>query len=183
MKHLFSLSIVIAALIFLGSQFWENKTTNKLLEGSDPHYVDVFIRDFVITNMDKDGNPAYTLKAQLLEHYNDNDYAIIEKPVIQLTQEGRSWLISANRGELDDANQRITLRGKVVLQQQEKDQPVRLETEHLEIDSRQQIAKSMQTVHIFQQEFNLQSEGMILNNATGQLELLNSVKGSYVQKP
>ena len=182
MKRLLFLSI-IAALVFWGSQTWENKTAIKNLEYSDPHYIDVFIHDFTITAMGDNGKPAYTLKAKRLEHYNDNNYAVIKEPVIQLKQGVQHWMINAKMGEIDDDNQIIVLRGSVVLQQLDKPQPLRLETEHLEIDARQQIVKSMQTVSIIQQEFNLQSEGMILNNTTGQLELLNSVSGHYVQTP
>lgn len=180
MKRLLYLSI-IAALIFLGSQTWENKKAITNLESSDPHYIDIFIRDFTITTMNDNGEPAYILKAKRLEHYNDSDYAVIDEPDIQLIQGDHRWVISANAGEIDDANQRITLRGQVVLLQQDKQLPIRLETEQLEINTRQQIAISTQTVSITQQGFNLQSKGMILNNATGQLELLDSVKGSYVQ--
>ena len=182
MKRLFSFSIIIiAALIFWGSQTWEDTKAIKDLESTDPHYVDVFIRDFTITAMNEDGQPAYILKAKLFEHYNDSSYAVISEPVINLKQGNQHWLISAKTGEIDDDNQRIILRDSVVLQQQNTSQPIRLETEQLEIDTHQQIAKSTQTVSIIQQEFNLQSEGMILNNASGQLELLNSVEGSYVQ--
>ncbi|MDH5611099.1 MAG: LPS export ABC transporter periplasmic protein LptC [Gammaproteobacteria bacterium] len=182
MKRLVSLSIIaIAALIFWGSKIWENKQVINTLESSDPHYINVFIRDFTITAMDENGQPAYILKANKLEHYNDNEYAVIEAPVIELTQGEHHWMISARSGEIDDTNQRITLLGEVILQQQNKPQPIRLETEQLEIDTRQQTAKSTQTVNITQQKFNLQSTGMILNNASGKLELLNSVKGNYVQ--
>ena len=180
MKRLFSL-IIIAALIFWGSQTWENKKAITHLQSDDPHYIDVFIQDFTLTSMNEDGEPAYTLKARRLEHYNDNNYAIINEPVIQLKQGDHHWEVSANIGEIDDDNQVIILRDNVVLQQLGKPQPIRLKTNQLEIDTHQQIAKSMQTVSIIQQEFNLQSEGMILNNATGQLELLNNVTGRYVQ--
>ncbi|MCK5001703.1 MAG: LPS export ABC transporter periplasmic protein LptC [Gammaproteobacteria bacterium] len=182
MKRLVSLSIIIiAALIFWGSQTWEKKKAITHLQSSDPHYVDVFIQDFTLTAMSDDGKPAYILKAKRLEHYNDSNYAVINEPVIQLKQGDHRWLISANSGEIDDENQIIILRNSVVLQQQDKAQPIRLETEQLEIDTRQQIAKSMHTVSIIQQEFTLQSKGMILDNASGQLELLNSVTGRYVQ--
>ena len=184
MKRLFSFTIIIiAALIFWGSQIWEKKKDISSLASSDPHYVDIFIRDFTITTMNDDGKPAYILKAKLLEHYNDSNYAIIDKPDIQLTEGNHRWRITANNGEIDDTNQRITLRGEVVLLQQDEQQPLQLETEKLEIDIRQQTAKSTQTVRIIQQGFNLQSEGMILNNATGKIELLNNVKGSHAQTP
>ena len=180
MKRLLFLSI-IAALVFWASQSWENKTAVKNLESSDPHYIDVFIQDFTLTAMTAEGKPAYVLKAKRFEHYNDGDYAIIMEPTIELKQGKQHWLINAKSGEIDDNRQSIILRGSVVLQQQGETQPIRLETEQLEIDNHQQIVKSMQTVSIIQQEFNLQSEGMILNNATGEIELLNGVKGSHVQ--
>jgi len=181
-KRLFSLSIIIvAALLFWGSQTWETKKVITDLQNSDPHYIDVFIQDFTLTAMSEDGNPSYILKAERLEHYNDNNYAIVSKPDIELKQGEQHWLITADSGEIDDEKQSIMLRGNVVLQQQGKPQPIQLKTEQLEIDTRQQTAKSMQTVSIIQQKFNLQSKGMILNNASGQLELLNSVKGRYVQ--
>lgn len=181
MKRLFTLSIIIAALIFWGSRTWEKKTAINELAISDPHYVDVFINDFTITAMNDEGEPRYTLQAKRLEHYNDNQYAVIEQPVIQLKQNDQHWLISAETGEIDDGNEQIILRNKVVLQQQNKQHPIRLETEQLEIDIHKQLVKSAQTVSIIQQDFHLKSEGMILNNATGQLELLKQVEGHYVQ--
>lgn len=182
MKRLFSLTIiVIAALLFWGSQAWENKKAIIDIEASDPHYIDVFINDFTITAMNGEGLPAYTLKAKRLEHYNDSDFAIIKEPVIELKQNNQHWLISAKTGEINDNEQQIILKDNVVLLQQNKQQPIRMETEQLEIDTQQQIAKSTKTVRVIQQEFNLQSVGMTLNNVSGQLELHNSVEGSYVQ--
>lgn len=182
MKRLFSLSIIIiAALIFWGSQTWEKTTAVKNLEDIDPHYIDMFINDFSFTAMNEQGEPGYTLRAKRLEHYSDNDFSVIDEPVIQLTQKDKHWLITARSGEIDDDSQKIILRHDVVLQQQNGQHPVRLETELLEIDTVEQIAKSSQTVRIIQQEFHLKSEGMILNNATGELELLKQVEGRYVQ--
>lgn len=184
MKHLISLSIIaIAALLFWGSQAWENKKAIINLEASDPHYIDVFINDFTITTMSKNGTPDFILKAKRFEHYNDNDYAIISEPQIKLIQKDQQWRITAQAGEIDDENQQILLHGNVILQQQGKPQPVRLETEQLVINTDKQIAKSTQAVRIIQQEFDLKSIGMILNNATGKIELLNSVEGRYVQTP
>ena len=182
MKRLFSLTIIaIAALIFWGSQTWENKKAISNLEFSDPHYLDVFINDFSITAMSENGKPDYILKAKRLEHYNDNDFATISEPVIALTQNEQQWSISALSGEIDDSHQRIILRNKVIVQQLGKAEPIRLETEQLEIRPDEQITKSSQTVRIIQRGFNLQSEGMILNNATGEIELLGNVEGQYVQ--
>lgn len=182
MKRLFSLSIIIiAALLFWGSQTWEKKTAIKNLASIDPHYIDMFINDFRFTALNKKGEPSYTLRARRLEHYNDSDFAVINEPVIEIEQNNQHWLISAKTGEIDDDRQKIILRNDVVLQQQDTQHPIRLETRQMEIDTHKQTAKSSDTVHIFQRDFNLKSKGMILNNATGELELLKHVEGSYEQ--
>ena len=181
MKHLFTLStFVIIALAFWGLQSYEEKTQAIVSDTFDPHFVDVFMRDFKLTAMDEDGKPSYTLQASQFEHYNDETLSQIKQPEIRLLQNSHRWLITAKTGEIDDDNQRIILHDDVVLVQQETDSPVRIETSKLEIDTEKQIARSEQLVDIQLNELRLKSKGMVLNNITGELELLASVKGNYV---
>ena len=139
------------------------------------------MRDFTLTAMNKNGEPSYTLQASYFEHYNDGSNSLIEKPIIHLLQAKNSWIITAKTGELDNDNNLIILHNDVVMQQQRTDFPVQLETSQLEINTTNQIARSDQQVNIIQRELKLESEGMVLNNSTGELELLTSVKGNYVQ--
>lgn len=179
MKRLFSLSIiVIAALIFWGSQTWESTVTIDALE-DDPHYITVFIHDFTITTMNHDGQPSYTLKARRLEHYNDDKHSVIDEPVLEMLQNDHRWTVVARSGEIADDNQYITLRDEVVIEQHGKANPIRLETTLLEIDTIRQVATSDRPVTITQRDFQLKSDGLILNNITGQLEFLSNVEGNY----
>lgn len=181
-KHLFTLSIFIfIALAFWGLQSYEQKKTVTVTDEADPHFVDLFMRDFTLTAMDENGKPSYTLQASYFEHFNDSTHSLIEEPVIHLLQANNRWVISAKTGEIDNDHNLIILHNDVVMQQQEIDFPVHVKTSQLEIDTARQIARSSQIVNIIHQEFNLQSEGMVLNNATGELELLASVRGSYAQ--
>ncbi|MDA3868467.1 MAG: LPS export ABC transporter periplasmic protein LptC [Gammaproteobacteria bacterium] len=182
MKRLFSLSlIIIAALIFWGSQTWERSVSIDTMKDSDPHYIDVFIRDFTITIMNEEGRPGHTLKARLLEHYNDDDFAIMNKPVLELLQNEHRWTIVAQRGEIADNNQHISLRDEVIIEQRDVPEPIRLETAQLDIDLRRQIATSCRPVNITQRDFQVKSQGLILDNISGQLEFLNHVEGRYEQ--
>lgn len=182
MKRLFSLSlIIIVALIFWGSQTWERSVSIDALEGSDPHYVEVFIRDFSLTIMNDEGRPGYTLKARQLEHYNDDDFAIMDEPVLELLQNRHHWTIAAKSGEIADDNQLIRLRDNVVIEQQDAPEPIRLETTQLDIDLRRQIATSSRPVSITQRGWQMKSQGLILDNISGQLKFLNNVEGSYDQ--
>lgn len=181
MKRLLTLSIfVIIALAFWGLQNFEEKKDEAIRDDADPHFVDLFMRNFTLTAMNENGKPSYTLQASYFEHYNDGSNSLIEKPVIHLLQDNNNWVITAKTGEIDNDNNLIILHDDVVMQQQQADNPVQLETSQLEINTASQIARSDQQVNIIQGELKLESRGMILNNSTGELELLASVKGNYV---
>ncbi len=180
MKRLFSLTlIIIAALIFWGSQTWERSISIDAIDDSDPHYINVFIRNFTLTIMNDEGQPGYSLKARLLEHYNDNEFAIMDAPMLELLQNEHRWTIVAKSGEIADDNQHISLRDEVVIEQQDVPEPIRLETAQLDIDLLRQIATSSRQVSITQQGLQVKSQGLILDNINGQLEFLNNVEGSY----
>lgn len=182
MKHIFTLSlIVIIALAFWGLQTYEKEKDVNVDELTEPHFVDLYMNDFNLTAMDTEGVPSYTLQASYLEHYKDDSHSTISKPVIHLLKAGKRWVISAQSGVINEAQNRILLKDNVIMTQQEKDFPVQLNTSFLEIDTGRQIAQTDQTVYINQQKFSVQSDGMILNNTTGKLELLASVEGTYVQ--
>lgn len=182
MKRLFTLSIfAFIALAFWGLQSYEKKKDVAITEGADPHFVDLFMRNFTLTAMDENGKPAYTLQASYFEHYNDSSSSTMEQPVMHLLKENNRWVISAKTGEINDEQSLIVLHDDVVMQQQETEFPVQVETSLLEIDTTKQIARSDRAVNIIHKELNMRSNGMVLDNAAGELELLANVKGSYVR--
>jgi LPS export ABC transporter protein LptC len=147
----------------------------------DSHFVDLFMRNFTLTAMNEDGKPGYTLQASYFEHYNDGSPSRLEKPVIQLLQDKNNWVITARSGQFDKDNNLIILHDDVVMQQQQVDVPVQAETSQLEINTSSQVARTDHQVNITQGKLELESRGMILNNSTGEFELLASVRGNYVQ--
>lgn len=181
MKHIFTLSLVtVIALAFWGMQAYEKTRDAKVDEEIEPHFIDLYMNAFSLTAMDAEGVPGYTLQASRLEHYNDTSSSFIANPVIHLLKTDKLWVIRAQSGEINEQQNRIVLRNNVVMTQQDIDNPIQLNTSLLEIDTTRQIARTDQTVTIVQQAFKLQSNGMILDNTTGKLELLASVEGSYV---
>lgn len=181
MKHLFTLSIfVLIALAFWELQDYENKKDVSATDEGDPHFVDLFMRDFTLTAMNEDGKPGYTLQASYFEHYNDETHSLIIEPVIHLLRANGRWVISAKTGKIDDDHNLIVLDDDVVMRQQDAEFPIEVKTSQLEIDTGQQIARSSKVVNIIHNELKLQSTGMVLNNTSGELELLASVRGNYV---
>jgi LPS export ABC transporter protein LptC len=186
-KNLFALSAItlfavsLIALAFWGMRSYETEQAITASDKTSPHFVDLYMRDFTMTTMNEKGVPGYTLQARYFEHYNDSENAHLVKPVISLLQADNNWVISAEKGEINDDHSMLTLYENVVMTQQEAEFPIQIETSQLVIDTSGQIAKTDQPVQITQQRFNLQSQGMILDNISGSFELLANVKSTYVQ--
>ena len=151
------------------------------LVARDPHYVDAYVKDFTMQAMDQAGQPYFTLEAELMEHFNDTGESEITAPVFNIDRDNDAWIISARRGTIDDANVWVTLKDDVVMLQQNTDNPLKLKTSKMRYNTRTQIADSDKRVDITRGELSLNSNGMVYNNLTGNLELLAGVSGVYVK--
>jgi LPS export ABC transporter protein LptC len=147
----------------------------------DPHYVDMYIKDFTMTSMNEAGQPYYTLEAMLMEHYNDTGESEVTMPVFNINRDDNAWVISANRGTIDDENIWVTLNENVVMRQKNSDNPLQLKTSKMRFNTKTQVANSNKPVDIEQGALSLKSNGMVFNNVTGELELLAGVNGTYVK--
>lgn len=181
MKSLFTIfAISCIALIIWWTQSLEDKA-EALPRESDPHFIDSFMRDFMLTAMDDTGQPSYSLQASHMKHFNDNDHSILTEPVFRFLPSQTQWTISAQYGEVNNAHSMITLQKNVVMQQQGATNPIQITTSQLTIDTSQQKAQSEQKVHIKHGKLKLESNGMIFDHQGEQLELLSNVTGHYVQ--
>jgi LPS export ABC transporter protein LptC len=147
----------------------------------EAHFVDMYVKDFTMVSMNEDGQPYYTLKAVLMEHYNDTGESDVTEPVFNINRNDSAWMISARRGTIDDENTWVTLNENVVMLQQNTDTPLELKTSKMRFNTKTQVANSNRQVDIKQGTLSLKSNGMIFNNLTGQLELLAGVNGTYVK--
>ena len=66
------------------------------------------------------------------------------------------------------------------MQQQNADPPVTIRTSNLLIDTRTQVAKTRARVDISNGLSQIESDGMIYNNISSDLELSSNVNGYYV---
>lgn len=180
MKKQFTLlTLAIIALIGIWSAL-EAPDEAPVVVG-DPHFVDAYAKDFTMLSLNENGQPYYTLTAELMEHFNDTGESVITKPVFNISRDADAWVISAKRGRIDDDNTWVTLNEDVVMLQTNSDNPLKLKTSKMRFNTKTQIADSDKRVDITQGELSLKSNGMIYNNATGNLELLAGVNGIYVK--
>lgn len=173
---------VFAVGIIALFSWWLLSTEQKkqIATTDDNHFIDAFINNFTLTSTDETGSPAYTLKADRLEHYNDQDTSQIIKPIINIPQQDNHWLITADFGEIDNKQSIIKLHDNVVMKQLVSDDIFELKTQAMTIDTQSQIIESDQTVKIWNGSLKLVSKGMHYNNASQQLKLLSDVDGIYV---
>lgn len=180
MKKQFTLlTLIIIAVIGIWSVLEDPDEATAVAK--NPHFVDAYAKNFTMTSINKDGQPNYTLTADLMEHFNDSGESEITQPVFNIDRDDNAWVISAKRGTIDDDNIWVTLNEDVVMLQKNSDNPLQLNTSQMRFNTKTQIARSNKRVDITQGELSLKSNGMIFNNLTSDLELLAGVNGIYVR--
>lgn len=183
LKSLFTLlSLVLVALLIWWYQLDDQRAAN-FLSGEDEHFIDAYMRDFILTAMSRNGTPDYTLSAYELNHYNDSDVSNLTRPVLHIIQANYHWELSAEHGEISDDYNEIVLQGNVVMQQiapgDETVTGIRLLTEQIDINTEEQLASTELPVNIEYRQIRMQSRGMRLDSRRGRLELLAEVAGTY----
>ena len=187
LKSLFTLlSLVLIALVIWWFRLVDDRPVN-LITRVNPHFIDAYMSDFKLTAMNAEGKPGYILRAHKFKHYNDQDVATLQKPVLDLEHANSKWQLSAENGKINDAQNKIVLYNKVIMQQlpvkmdtdNTAEPGVRLRTERLDIDTTRQLATSDKLTLIDYKHVSLSSQGIRLDNIKGQLDLLAEVTGVY----
>ena len=166
------------ALLGLWSAFRPGKDEQAVTE-REPHFVDAFIRDFPMTQMDAAGKPAYVLQASYLEHFNDTEESVITKPLFNIADAETNWKISAKQGKLDRDGTWLVLNDDVVMQQTDTPSPIRLETSRLRINTTTLTAMTERRVRIHRDKQQITSRGMEYDSRSGTLEFRSDVRGTY----
>lgn len=123
MKHwgsaLFPLSILLALTLLT---FWLRYATEldePRRDGKHRHDPDYIVSDAVLRKLDPNGQLKYTLRADDVRHFPDDDTTDLRKP--RLTQQSDQpekkapVTVSADKGHLSDDNKRVDLTGNVLI--------------------------------------------------------------------
>lgn len=181
MKQVVSLSIfLVLTFIVLWSITSDYNTGDQLQPAKSRQYAEIFMNQFEMTAMDENGTPDYILNGSYLKRYNNSDDTEITQPVLLFLRKDKQWKVSADNGILNDKNETLQLINNVVMQQQNIEPAVTIRTQNLIINATTKIAQTKARVDITQGKSHLQSNGMIFNNATSELELSSNVNGHYL---
>ena len=177
-----ALSIIISFALFV--MIWWSITdltddTRIELETSKP-YAEIYMNDFEITAMNEDGSPGYILSGKYLQKINESDDIEIEQPVFMMRQQENHWKVIADSAIVNDKKETILLTDNIIMQQQNVDPAVTIRTSDLLINTKTQVAQTRARVDISNGISQIESDGMIYNNISSDLELSSNVSGYYV---
>jgi LPS export ABC transporter protein LptC len=180
MKRLisFSLFLIVAGLTWWSTiDFFDNQDDIRPLQGK--HFIKIFMNEFEMITMDKNGMPAYILNGEHFEQYNDSDDATVKQPVVFLLDSDTRWKISSRLARINNTKNTVLLIDDVLMQQQDIEPAITIRTQRLLIHTESQIAQTKAAVEITQGNSQVTSIGMIYNNISRELELSSQVSGYY----
>jgi lipopolysaccharide export system protein LptC len=179
--------ILAAFLAFI--TFWINTSVEQQVlkaNGSNRHASDYMMENFVTTQTDPAGNLKYTLAAEKMTHYPDDDSTVLEQP--QFTQyainkpytkiEGKHGNVSSNGEEIEILEDVIVVREASAAHGE-----MRVLTDKLIIFPNQNLAKTDRPVVINQAPKTvIHATGLIYDKRKKTIQLLNKVNAHY-EKP
>ena len=174
--------IIVVTLALLSLWFQELfKETPIIKAKKDSHFPDYFMENFSLTSLNQQGEPAYIVNGQRLEHFADDNSAELQQPVIEFRSDQGHWSISANRATIYADETVIHLYENVQLRRMAGDNrnPLSIDTEYLKIHTEDKIAETDQLAHLKTGDLELDTQGMVFDNRQGILKLLSEVKGRY----
>ena len=181
MKGLISFSLFIFIAIIVWWSITQDLSDNRQLQQTiNKPYVDIFMNEFELTAMDENGAPSYILYGSHLQRFNNSDDAEIKQPVFHLLQKDAQWKITADSATLNNKNKTIRLNKNVFMQQQNIEPAVSIRTQTLLVHTNTQIAQTQALINFTKGQSQMESNGMIFNNITNELELLSNVNGVFL---
>ncbi len=139
-----------------------------------------FIRGLDSTVTNAAGLPSQHLKSESLRHFADSDIAELKQPELTIIlPQGEQWQVAAAEGRLDAKSNQITLEGKVILSQLSGNQPLKVETERLQLYPETRYGESDTLVTISAPSGRISGVGLQLFGDERRLLLLSEVQGYY----
>ena len=150
--------------------------------GKSRHDPDFIAEDFGIVKMNAAGRPEYTLSAERMLHYPDDESTSIVAPrLVQRHDNATPIVISAERGLVSKNGDEASFSGSVLMVREagEGQDELRVQTEYLQILPDRDLAQTDKPVVITEGRSRLAGTGMELNNKTREFTLRSQVRGTF----
>ena len=180
-----ALAIALASIWVL--EVMRRSTQEDLPAAVDKSVPDYFVDQFKLVAMSPTGQPRYILTGEKMKHFPSENAATITNPVvISLDMGVPPTTLSAERAKVEDGTRRVHMIDNVNADRPASDQDARTQSGHLHFSSEyllvlpdDDLLKTDQPVEITSDDSVLRGTGMIFNNKTREITLLNKVSGVY----
>ena len=145
----------------------------------DPDYI---VENFSATRLGEDGMPRYTLSAQRMMHYPDDDSTQLEAPRFVHFSRDRAPVVATSRIAWVSSNGKkahLQDNVKVVREAEGSKSALVMETSALDIIPDDDLAQTDQSVKITDGNTLITGIGLEFNNETHVLKLLSNVQGVH----
>ena len=153
--------------------------------GKSRHDPDFIAEDFRIVKMNAAGKQEYTLSAERMLHYPDDESTSIVAPrLVQRHDNATPIVIRADRGLVSKNGDEASFDGNVVVVREagKGQSELRVKTEYLQVLPDRDLARTDKPVIITEGRSRLAGTGMELNNKTRQFALRSLVRGTFDAK-
>lgn len=182
---------IAAAIVMLCgfSSFWLLQNLEKdefSRRGPAPHEPDYFIEGMVRRTTSEDGRLHNILRAELVEHYPDDDSTELASPHLEIYNgEIEPWHVVAERGWVSSGNDVVLLHGEVeIWRLGDTGQRIyEVLTSELRVLPKEQYAETDNPTIIIGPATVTHAIGMRANFAHSRLELVKRVRSKYEGKP
>lgn len=155
----------------------ERDNTGKLRH--DPDFI---AEDFGIVKINAAGKPEYTLSAERMLHYPDDESTSVVAPRLeQRKADANPIVIRADSGVISKDGDEASFLGNVVVVREagRGQNELRVRTEYLQIIPDRDLARTDKPVVITEGRSRLSGVGMEFNNRTRQFALQSQVRGTF----
>ncbi|MFZ2163024.1 MAG: LPS export ABC transporter periplasmic protein LptC [Sideroxyarcus sp.] len=175
-------------LLLLAATWWLNQQVQPLpqVQSQQRHDIDYYIDNFSAVTLNTQGQPRYTLSAEKLWHYPDDDTTHLQMPQLtSLFADRPPTLTSAQTGKLSSKGEDVFLYDEVRIVRPAfgNTGEQRFATDYLHVVPDRDWAESDQSV-VMTNQFNvIRAVGMELDNKARTAKLLSRVRATHEPAP
>lgn len=184
-ERLISLIPLLPLLLLLAATYWLNQQVQPLApspNGKLRHDPDYIINNFTATSLDNQGKIRFTISAQKMWHYPDDDSTHVEAPqLVSMFADRPPMHTSALRGTISSNGDEVFLYEDVLIVSPAygTHSTRTFSTDYLHVVPDEDIADTDHLITMADAKTTMQAVGMELNNRTRTVKLLSRVKSTY----
>lgn len=175
---------LLPLLLLLAATYWLSQQVQPLpqVQSQLRHDVDYVVENFSATTLNLDGKPRFTLSAERLWHYPDDDTTHLQMPrITSLYPDRPPTLTSAQTGKISSKGDDVYLYDEVLVLRPsiEGMGEQRFATDYLHVVPERDWAETDQSVVVTNPNNTLRAVGMELDNKARTVKLLSRVRASH----